>query len=89
MADEREESEESGLLSLNGDVFEDFEGEELGEISCNGGGGFGSVGLGDEDGGGGFFLCPVGLLWLNCASLLRMDSLVVDSSLLLLRVTVS
>ncbi len=64
MADEREESEERGLLSLNGDVFEDFGGEELGEISCNGGG-FGSGGLGDEDVGGGFFFCPVGLLWLS------------------------
>lgn len=58
MADESEESEERGFLrgmALEGDV-EDFAGEELGEISCKGAGGWGRVNLGVSDGGGGLGL---------------------------------
>lgn len=58
MADEREESEERGLvreMAFEGDV-EDFAGEELGEISCKGAGGWGRVNLGISAGGGGLGL---------------------------------
>ena len=67
MADERDKSEERGLLrgtALKGDV-EDFAGEELGENSCKGAGGWGRVNMVVSDGGGGlglFFSDSAGII---------------------------
>lgn len=87
MAEEREESDERVLVrgvGLEGD-FEGFGGEELGDISCRGGGGLGRVGLGGSDGGGGvgvFFLRLAGSSWLAASSSLGSGLLVVDLTLL-------